>query len=385
MYKCVRNTRELGARPYLRQILMLRLGMIGLALLGSAVCFADNDTIPQKKSLMRKTLDGIVGIVKEFNNVDTAFIEPQHYKFTTTLMSTYSFESYSIRSKSGQEIRFSPEARVKVGPYIGWSLLFWGYTIDLAYISANKKKELDMSVYTSMLGLDFFWRKSGNDYKIRSWNLGTGNNNQVVGDIPFDGLNVTITGLNGYYICNHRKFSYPAAFSQSTCQRRSAGSFMFGGGFTKHSLDLDYHQLQNSLEKAVPDVTEKLDSGLMFNKIKYVDLSLSAGYGYNWVFSRNWLLSASLMASLGYKHSSGSISEDLLFFQDFSFDNINFDGVGRLGLIWNNSKWYFGTYGVLHSYNYKKSQFKTNNYFGNIKVYIGINFGRKKSHRIKHE
>ncbi len=364
---------------------MLRLVMIGLALLGSAVCFAANDTIPQKKGLMRKTLDGIVGIVKEFNNVDTAFIEPQHYKFTTTLMSTYSFESYSIRSKSGQEIRFSPEARVKVGPYIGWSLLFWGYTIDLAYISANKKKELDMSVYTSMLGLDFFWRKSGNDYKIRSWNLGTGNNNQVVGDIPFDGLNVTITGLNGYYICNHRKFSYPAAFSQSTCQRRSAGSFMFGGGFTKHSLDLDYHQLQNSLEKAVPDVTEKLDSGLMFNKIKYVDLSLSAGYGYNWVFSRNWLLSASLMASLGYKHSSGSISEDLLFFQDFSFDNINFDGVGRLGLIWNNSKWYFGTYGVLHSYNYKKSQFKTNNYFGNIKVYIGINFGRKKSHRIKHE
>ena len=44
-------------------------------------------------------------------------------------------------AKSGQEVHFSPEARVKAGPYIGWSLLFLGYTIDLAYISANKKNE----------------------------------------------------------------------------------------------------------------------------------------------------------------------------------------------------------------------------------------------------
>ncbi len=365
---------------------MRKVVLVGMAWLLAAALWADNDSIPRKKGLVRKAFDGVVNIVKEFNNVDTSYIEPQHYKFTTTLMSTYSFESYRIRSKQGQEIRFSPEARVKVGPYIGWSLLFWGYTFDIAYFSVNKKKELDMSVYTSMLGLDFFWRKSGNDYLIRSWKTGVNGTNLLEGDIPFGGLQVTITGLNGYYITNHRRFSYPAAFSQSTCQRRSAGSFMFGGGYTKHTLDLDFHQLKASLERAPsPDMTEKLDSGLLFNKIKYVDLSLSAGYGYNWVFSRNWLLSASVMASLGYKHSSGDLGDDFMIFRDFSFDNINFDGVGRLGVIWNNGKWYFGAYGVLHSYNYHKSQFETNNYFGNVKVYIGINFGRKKSHRKTYE
>lgn len=357
--------------------------IISLMMVSSAL-WAEGDSIQHKKSFMKKAFDGVVGIIKEFNNIDTSYIEPQHYKFTTTLMSTYSFETYNLKSESGQEINFAPEARVKIGPYIGWSLLFWGYTVDVAYMSANKKKELDLSVYTSMLGIDFFRRASGNDYKIRSWDLGNGVVNEDVMAVPFDGLKVSITGLNGYYITNHRKFSYPAAFTQSTCQRKSAGSFMFGGGYTRHSIELDYEKLKSTLDAAQEGLGEKVDSGLYFQKIKYTDVSLSAGYGYNWVFSRNWLLSVSLSAALGYKKARGDHAPGFLL-EDFSFSNFNFDGVGRMGVIWNNSKWYFGAYGVAHSYNYRKSRFATNNFFGNVNVYIGVNFGRKKSHKVNSE
>lgn len=362
---------------------MLRNIIIVIMAVFSLTVVAENDSIPRKRSFARKALDGVVGIAKEFNNFDTTYIEPQHYKFTATLMSTYSFEQYSISSQSGQEVTFSPEARIKIGPYIGWSLLFWGYTFDLGYISTNTKRQISMSVYTTMLGLDFFWKKTGTDYMIRSWNPGDGEEKIDLKGVPFDGLNVSITGLNAYYIFNHRKFSYPAAFNQSTCQRKSAGSWMLGAGYTQHTLNLDHHKLQHTLEEALPDMSEKIDSGMMFDKIKYTDVSLSLGYGYNWVFSRNWLFAASLSAAIGYKHSSGNIANELLFFKDFSFSNINFDGVGRVGFIWNDSKWYFGSYGVIHSYNYSKSQFKTNNYFGNVYVYVGVNFGRKKNHKRK--
>ncbi len=361
---------------------MARLWLILMTCLMPAIVLAENDTIPSRKNFFKKTWDGALNIIKEFNNVDTSYIEPQHYHFTTTLMSTYIFESYSIRSKNGQSINFSPEARVKFGPYIGWSFLFWGYAVDLAYISANKKRELDLSVYTSMFGVDFFLRNSGKDYRIRSIDLNDDTPADTLSGIPFDGLSVSITGLNAYYIPNHRKFSYPAAFSQSTCQRRSAGSFMFGGGYTRHSLNLDYDKLKTAVGNVSPQTAEKLDSGLMFKNIKYTDIALSAGYGYNWVFSTNWLLSVSMSVALGYKHSTGNRWADFSLLRDFSFTNFNIDGVGRLGLIWNNSKWYFGGYGIIHSYNYRKSQFHTNNYFGNVNVYIGFNFGRKKSHRI---
>lgn len=362
---------------------MVKAWIIGMMCFMPALLLADNDSIPRKRSFLRKTWDGAKSIIKEFNNVDTAYIEPQHYKFTTTLMSTYSFEKYRITSKTGQTIEFSPEARVKIGPYFGWSLLFWGYTFELAYISSKKKKEFDLSIYTSMFGVDFFLRNTGRDYRIRSLDLNDKAVEDSVSGIPFDGLNVSITGLNAYYIPNHRKFSYPAAFSQSTCQRKSAGSFMFGGGYTRHALKLDFDKLKSAVGRVSPQSVERLDSGLMFKDIKYTDISLSAGYGYNWVFSTNWLLSVSLSAALGYKHTTGDRWVDLALLRDFSFTNFNIDGVGRLGVIWNNSKWYFGAYGIIHSYNYRKSQFQTNNYFGNVKVYIGINFGRKKSHRIK--
>ena len=356
-------------------------------------CLQPADTVPvlttsenvsTKRPFHKKIIDGVVSILKEFNNVDTMYIEPQHYNFTTTFMSTYSFENYRITSKSGQEVVFAPEAKIKMGPYIGWSLLFLGYTIDLAYVSANKKKELDLSIYSSMIGVDFFRRSSGHDYYIQSWKLGDVEVEPEVNSMPFNGLKVTITGLNAYYIFNHRKFSYPAAFSQSTCQRKSRGSFIMGAGYTKHTLDLDYTKLQDTFDEFYPDLSEKVDSGLYFNKIRYTDISLSAGYGYNWVFSRNWLLSVCLSAAIGYKHATGDTFQDALdIFPnfDFSFSNLNFDGVGRMGVIWNNSKWYFGAYGVLHSYTYKKTQFQTNNYFGNINVYIGFNFGRKKGHK----
>ena len=349
----------------------------------SVQMIADNNDLQQepkrKKGLIRKIYNGFVGFIRGFSDIDTLYIEPQHYKFSAMLMTTYNFENYTIKSKSGQQVSFSPETKLKIGPYVSWSLLAWGYTIDLAYISANKKKEFELSVYTSRFGLDFLRKSTGSDYRIRSWGLDDQSTTELEEGIPFDGLEVSITGLNAYYILNHRKFSYPAAFNQSPCQRRSAGSLMFGGGYTRHSLELDYMKLKNTIEMAT-DVEEKVDSGLLFDKINYMDFSLSAGYGYNWVFSKNWLLSVSLAANLGYKTSEGIRGMDVSFLKNFSFHNFSLDGVGRFGVIWNDSKWFFGTYGVVHSYRYKKSQFETSNYFGNINVYIGFNFGRKKNH-----
>lgn len=37
-----------------------------------------------------------------------------------------------------------------------------------------------------------------------------------------------VLNLTGYYTFNHRRFSYPAAFTQSYIQRRSAGSWLAG-------------------------------------------------------------------------------------------------------------------------------------------------------------
>ncbi len=345
--------------------------------------FGTNDSVaPQKKNTVFRRIGRVfTKIFKGFNDIDTAYIEPQHYNYTVMLQNTNTYEMYTIKSKSGQYITFAPEPTVKIGPYVGWRWVFLGYTFDIGRISSDDtKKEFDLSLYSSMFGIDFYYRKTGNDYRIREAKISDDIGRHALKGTPFSGLSVGIKGFDLYYIFNHKRFSYPAAFSQSTCQKKSCGSALLGIGFTEHSLDLDYDNLKHTVEDnlAAKGYEAKLDDGLMISKIRYSSYSVSGGYAYNWVFARNWLFASSLSVALAYKKSEGDVSNDFSsFWRDFNFKDLNIDGVGRFGVVWNNTKLYAGASTILHSYNYRKSRFSSNNIFGSLNIYFGINIGRK--------
>ena len=233
-----------------------------------------------------------------------------------------------------------------------------------------------------MLGVDLFWRQTGNDYHIQSMDLGDQINTDAMHKVDFDGFKASIKGLNLYYIFNHRRFSYPAAYSQSTIQRKSAGSWMAGLGYTDHQLEVDWDKLSNVVDErlnkqAAQDGKARIDSSLMFSTIKYSDISATVGYGYNWVFAKNWLFNASLSLGVAYNHSRSDTEKAKFDFKNFNFKKINLDGVGRFGVVWNNMKWYVGASTIIHTYNYKKDHFSTNNSFGSVNIYVGVNFGKR--------
>ena len=350
-----------------------------------SVIDTDSTVKPRKRDLFHRIGDVFTGFFKEFNNPDTAYIEPQRYNFTALIQNTNTYEVYRLTSKQGQSITFAPEMSYRIGPYIGWRWVFLGYTIDVNHLNASSrhssKREYDLSLYSSLLGLDFFWRETGNDYKIRQMYLGEDIDTSPLKNMSFDGFKASIKGFNLYYIFNHKKFSYPAAYSQSTVQRRSAGSALMGIGYTRHSLNIDWDKLDKLLDDKLSNQTDEveIDNGLLFGKVTYTDISVSGGYSYNWVFARNWLFNASLSAAIGYKVSKGDMEKDKNgTHRGFNIHNFNMDGIGRFGLVWNNTHWYAGASAILHSYNYSKDQFSTNNFFGSLNFYVGVNFGRKK-------
>lgn len=322
-------------------------------------------------------------VVRGFSAIDTNYIEPQHYNFTVMLQTTYNYEYYRLSSDKGQSVGLSPDVVMKVGPYVGWRWFFLGYTFELKNIgfsSGKLKKELELSVYSSQVGFDIFFRRTGSDYKIRSARLGGQAISQLLENVPFDGINVGIAGASVYYIFNHRRFSYPAAFSQSTCQKRSCGSWIAGLGGTANSLKFDYRKLEQTVADRCGVKNFKVDSGLHFNQVRYYDINLSGGYAYNWVFARHWLFCASAQLALAYKRSHGDTDSDADASR-FSFDRINADGIGRFGLVFNNTRWYAGLSAIVRSYNYHRERFATNNVYGTFNVYLGYNFGKKKRYR----
>ena len=332
----------------------------------------------------RKELSSLRKTVRDFSSIDTNYIEPQHYNFTVMGQTTATYEIYTLKSSTGQTVTLAPDVIMKVGPFFGWRWFFLGYTFDLRNISfggKKQKRELDFSIYSSKIGIDLFYRRTGSDYKIRDVWMGDDVDVTRLEGVPFDGVSVGISGFDIYYIFNHRRFSYPAAFSQSTCQKRSCGSVIAGVGYTKNSLELDYTKLQKAVERNCEPNTVKIDSGLMFNSVDYYDVNVSCGYAYNWVFAKNWLFCASGAVAFAYKHSDGDMNEKEDF--NFSFDNVNIDGIGRFGLVYNNTRWYAGASAIIRSYNYRKSRFSANNTFGSLNVYLGYNFGKKKRYKNK--
>ena len=317
---------------------------------------------PEKKmSWLRRTIRG-------FSYVDERYVEPQHYNWSVMLQATHTYDYYrlSTSGSDGQSVWLSPEPNFKVGPYFGWRWVFLGYTFDLKHVDVDMKdlkQEIDLSIYSAQIGADIYYRRTGVDYKIRRINLGEKVNTSVMEGVPFDGISVGITGVNLYYIFNHQRFSYPAAFAQSTIQKISCGSWMVGVTYTRNSIEFDHEKLQATIDEHMGAQAVKLDSGLMFNSVKYYNYSASVGYAYNWVFAKNFLFCSSLSLALAYKrtHGESRSSKDLL-----SIDNFNIDGIGRFGLVY-------------------KAQFAANNIFGSLNLYVGYNFGARGPYKKKKE
>ncbi len=389
---------SLGSNRWVVRIMLC----VSLFLLSCVSVGADGNAEPldslsqmrHKKSFFHQVGNVFTQFFREFNNTDSTYIEPQRYNYTLMLQNTNTYEVYTLSNKQGQKISFAPDPSYRLGPYVGWRWMFLGYTLDLTHINASSqhtnKKEFDLSLYSSMLGVDFFWRQTGNNYHIQGVNLGDDINTEALRKVDFDGFKASVRGLNLYYIFSHRKFSYPAAYSQSTVQRRSAGSWMAGLGYTKHELEVDWEKLSAIVDDRLNPGVEiseraRIDSSLMFAKVKYSDYSATVGYAYNWVFAKNWLFNASLSMGLAYNLSSSDNKNEKFQLTNFNFKNFNFDGVGRFSIVWNNTKWYAGANSIIHTYNYKKDHFSTNNSFGSLNIYVGVNFGRKRGYQPKNK
>ena len=317
------------------------------------------------------------------NDVDTNYIEPQRYNFTVMVQNTNNFEVYVLNSQQEHHLTLAPEPTMSIGPYAGWRWIFLGYTIDIKHPffnnSEQKRKEFDLSLYSARVGIDLYYRKTGQDFKIRRFSMGDNIDTAPLNGMEFDGVESKLKGFNIYYIFNHRRFSYPAAFSQSTVQRKSAGSPIIGIGYTRHKLRVDWPEFYRLVFNNLKMKTkyEDVEGSLKPEKIRYTNIAVSGGYAYNYVFARNWLLAGSATIGLAYKHNSGKIVEENFSLSRIISNNIDINATVRLGLVWNNMKWYVGSSAIMHAFNYHDNGLSTSNLFGNVNVYAGMNFGKR--------
>lgn len=333
------------------------------------------------KASLKKKGSIIYRFIKQFDATNPEYITPNYYNYTTMLQNSNFFQAYKFsgREENGetQSISFKPAHSIKVGPYFGWRWIFLGYTFDVARPhSAGKSTELNLSLYSSMLGIDFVYIRNSGNFKLKKTYGFKDVSPKAYYNYPLSGVKADIMSYSGYYVFNHRKFSYPAAFNQSTVQRKSCGSGMLGMGFSKQKIEFDHTTLPPALL-----ANDQLIDELKFKKINYNYFYISGGYAYNWVFAPNAMFGVSVMPTLGIRKEKNQKVQGDQLIRDIR--NLSFDCISRAGIVWNNTHWFFGASYINNLYLYRKKNFSLTNSVNFLNVYVGFFFHRKSQYKDK--
>lgn len=314
------------------------------------------------KDITIKTVDFVAYVLSD---IDTTYVENNRYNLTFMPEYSFSYEHYRLGTMgdAGQSIGIIPSNRNVMSLNFGWRWLIVGYSIDLQ--KNRPLKEFSTSLYSTRFGLDLLYREASEGYGINDVQ-GVHNEKPLQENLAGkDVLDVRQLGVGLHYAFNKR-FSYSAAYGQSTIQRVSAGSLILGAGYNWQEFTFDHENIESHTGTA-------LQEKLKFNKAVYNDFNISLGYAYNWAFAKNFLVGASFEPAISYKQARMQYNDET-----DRQGSIGMDFTTRAALTYNNQRYYAGASLESHTYLYHKKPLYMTNGFGVLEVYVGVNFWRRK-------
>lgn len=288
--------------------------LVAILLAAQTVAFAQS-----KSESVRNRVEDVLRKNREKKNFDTLYMARPDYKLTLKLRGNLSGNSIHARyddegGKIKTKLNTSTRATVSVG--VNYMGLAAGLAINPANLSGkNKDMEFNLSAYFNRFGLEGYYQQS----KTLSGTMSQGDASY---HLDKGVLRLASVYLTGYYAFNHRRFSYPAAFTQSFLQKRSAGSWLVSFSYQGGSIK----------------TTDKAPEELGTARIYVGNFAIGGGYGYNLV-AKKWLFHLSFQPNIiifnnnSYKWNDEKTSE-AMHFPEMMFNT-------RAAIVYNISPKYF--------------------------------------------
>ena len=280
-------------------------------------------------------------------DIDTTYITRPTTKWT--IVTRVNVSGAKIKSEgieNGKHFNAEMEANRKSTLSVGVSYL--GFSLSAALNPAKlmgkySDYELNFNSYSKRFGFDFIYQ---NAHNFTGWHDMEGMERI---ELPADMLSVKTLNLNAYYAFNSRRFSYPAAFSQSYIQRHSAGSFLLAASGMGQHATLSWEQEM---------------------QIKMTNIGLGAGYGYNYVPSQGWLLHISALPTFIVYSNTSMTFGDTRVPLHYHFPEVIITGRGAVVRQWGNK-----FYGLSMVFNFTNIGHEENLALHNIKWRVRTFFG----------
>ena len=285
-----------------------------------------------------------------YNTIDTAYITRPQTKWT--VVARLNVSGSEIESKgidNGLHFNAKMTAERKSTVSIGVSYL--GISLNAALNPAKlmgkyRDYELNFNIYGKRFGLDVIYQDARN---FKGWHDMDGMERI---ELPAGMMSVKTWNVNTYYAFNGRRFSYPAAFTQSYIQRRSAGSFMLAASGQGQRCTIDWDEVI---------------------RLKMTNIAIGAGYGYNYVPSQGWLLHISALPTfIVYSNTSMTFGDNRVPMH-YHFPEVIITGRGAVVRQAGNK--FFGMSMVYNFTNIgSESSFTVHNTKWRIRTFFGLRF-----------
>lgn len=218
-------------------------------------------------------------------NYDTAYIMRPPGRWTIKLRGNLSGAWIRTTGRNGED-QYHTEVESDFRGTLSMAVAYRGLGAAVALnpmklAGKSQDYELNVNSYSNRFGFVIVFLSSKTYH-------GKASMNDEVTPIEKGAIRQQALNVNLYYAFNSKRFSFPAAFSQSYLQRRSAGSFMVGASFDGQITDIDANETAN--QQPI--------------NLKLMEIGIGAGYGYNLVAGKRWLFHLSLLPTFDfYIHS----------------------------------------------------------------------------------
>lgn len=280
-----------------------------------------------------------------YKKLRDSYIIDLTYKINITPFILGAANGFELRST--ENIRVRPNEMGSIGLRVSHRWVSGALAFGVKNIQSEKKGtteffNLNINTYRQKWGFDGYFHSYKGQYITNDEIAALPQfiDNETYPVLP--DVNTLYTGVNAYYISNHKKFSYRASFMSNEIQKKSAGSFVLMLSYSFFKMDSDTGFVPGDLQSTIPLSSQIIDG-------KFNSWSIMPGYAYTLVFAKKFFFT--LSPSIGLMTQYQNYTTKGTTEKGQSDGNVFYPrGMARAALGHNASKWYWGISAIVDNY-----------------------------------
>jgi hypothetical protein len=323
-------------------------------------------------SAHRLTAQTTGDIVAAADTVENAYIGNFEKRFMVkTFIATRNL-SFNIRSRIGQRksVTYSPNGNYLLGMGFFYKRLGLEVAVKLPASDKNNRRygrtrylDLQTNFYGSQFGGDLTYQRYQGFYPRNpalvdsTWQ--PGNVFPYRSDIKARNI-----AANAFYIFNHKRFSYKAAYTQTEKQLQSAGSFILMASFS--------HLLFDGDRSLLPVSSSTGEENISFQRGKFQNTSILPGYAYTYIID-DFYFSAALHLGGGIQYKNYTVNNNRK--RELTLARKNHI---RVAGGYNSHRWMAGASVIIDNTPIRTEELVLSASNFNIKLFVGYRFNARK-------